>query len=102
MVEKIKAITPPASISFVAAQPANDDMMVRFTDYPIKIAKYKTSLERLTRLSNALETYSQTKYNERAAYCTTVTCSPEPEKQIYYPPTTYESMAGRTNHLVRR
>lgn len=70
---------------FASAQPADDDIMTRFTDYPAKITKYKTSLERLTRIGEALETYARTKYNEMAAYCTTVVCSPTAEQVIYYP-----------------
>lgn len=71
--------------SFVDTQPALDDMMIRFTDYPDKIAKYKTSLERLERIAQALEGYSTTKYNEMVVFCMTSTCSPTAEKFIYYP-----------------
>ncbi|MFZ2586553.1 MAG: type II secretion system protein [Alphaproteobacteria bacterium] len=79
--------------SFVAAQPAVDDMMIRFTDYADKIAKYNTSLERLQRISEALEVYSTTKYNEAAIACMTVPCTPSAEKYIYYP----RSNDGATN-----
>lgn len=71
--------------SFVDAQPALDDLMARFTDYPEKIEKYKASLERLDRIAEALEGYSRTKYNERAVFCMTTTCTTPAEKFIYYP-----------------
>jgi type II secretory pathway pseudopilin PulG len=82
--------------AFIAAQPAVDDMMVRMTDYPEKIARYKTSLERMQKIAEALETYSKTQYNERVVECTTSpgadgcpnsdgTGGTAPEKNIYYP-----------------
>lgn len=72
--------------SFVSAQPALDDMMVRFTDYPDKVDKYNKSLERLNRISEALESYSTTKYNETVVACLSpAVCSPTPEQYIYYP-----------------
>ena len=77
--------------SFVAAQPADDDMMVRMTDYPEKIERYKTSLDRMQKIAEALESYSKTKYNERVVYCTTTSPTPaecatyQSEKLIYYP-----------------
>ncbi|MCP5405693.1 MAG: prepilin-type N-terminal cleavage/methylation domain-containing protein [Pseudomonadaceae bacterium] len=72
--------------AFVDAQPAMDDMMVRLTDYPEKIQKYKTSLERLQRISEALEGYATSRYNETVVACMSTTCSPLPEQLIYYPP----------------
>lgn len=70
--------------AFVAMQPAGDDQLIRFTDYPDKVEKYKISLERLERIAQALESYSKTKYNEAVVACGG-SCGTLPENFIYYP-----------------
>lgn len=70
--------------AFVAMQPADDDQLIRFTDYPDKVEKYNTSLERMERIAQALESYSKTKYNEAVVACGDP-CATPPEDYIFYP-----------------
>lgn len=80
--------------AFVAMQPANDDQLIRFTDYPDKVDKYKVSLERLERIAQALESYAKTRYNEAVVACGG-SCANPPEDFIFYPPS---SLGYNANH----
>lgn len=79
---------------FVDMQPAADDLLTRFTDYPDKVDRYNTTLERMQGIAQALETYAKTQYATRVSTCTAYTgytppaycsASPTTEQQVYYP-----------------
>lgn len=86
--------------AFVGMQPAMDDQLIRFTDYPDKVEKYKVSLERLERIAQALESYSKTKYNEAVVACNGV-CANPPEDFIFYPPSSQGYVQANYHSTVR-
>lgn len=47
---------------FQQLEPGGDDLMIKVSDYKIKIDKYETTLERLKAVAAALDTYSRVQY----------------------------------------
>jgi hypothetical protein len=74
----------------ISSTTATDDIMLRFTNYPDKIAAYNNTLERLGKVTEALESYNRTAYANRVVACngspspTDCLTSP-PDTQINYP-----------------
>jgi type II secretory pathway pseudopilin PulG len=94
-----------ANFAQVGVPAGSDDLLFRYTDYPDKIASYNTTLERMNKVSDALESYARAHYAERVAECAPRSDGDEtvpddtsghppgtdnchdfpPEKQIHYP-----------------
>lgn len=77
---------------FGSLRPAGDDQMVKFTDFSEKLARYNLTLERLDRISEALETFAKTNYANQVALCAgsqsgTALCTTAGavERVVYYP-----------------
>jgi prepilin-type N-terminal cleavage/methylation domain-containing protein len=74
----------------ISSTTTTDDIMLRFTNYPDKIAAYNNTLERLGKVTEALESYNRTAYANRVVACnsnpspTDCVTSP-PDTQINYP-----------------
>ena len=85
---------PVSSYSSLQVASGSDDMLIRFTDYPDKIKRYNTTLDRLDRVATALETYSKAKYAE-AVVAGTDTLA---EKRIYYPRAVISGMTGDSSN----
>ncbi len=60
--------------------PGGDDLMVRYTDFSEKVARYNRTLERVAAINTALDVYSKQKYAEAL-----VAGTPNAERLIYYP-----------------
>lgn len=86
-----KNMANPTS-AFAGLSGGGDDIMVRYTDYSEKLDAYNKTLDRLDRISQALETYARSGYAERSAACSIASppadCSgtyTTPEVMVYYP-----------------
>jgi prepilin-type N-terminal cleavage/methylation domain-containing protein len=81
---------PTTAFGAVGVPASSDDLMLRYTDYPDKIAAYNATLDRLNKLTDALEAYNRSAYANRVVACNgsspPADCSTSPpEKQIHYP-----------------
>lgn len=80
----------PNTILFSRLTALGDDKVMKFTDFNDKLNRYNLTLERLNKISVALETYAKSSYGERVLACsgvpTPASCTnPTPEQQVYYP-----------------
>ena len=83
--------------AFAQVRGANDDVMMRYTNYDDVRIRYQTTSERLRTIGDALETYSRSQYAAHVSECipvtlTTTKClggstanSGSPQAAIYYP-----------------
>ncbi|MDD9912127.1 MAG: prepilin-type N-terminal cleavage/methylation domain-containing protein [Alphaproteobacteria bacterium] len=78
---------------FQALIPANDDLVIKHSDRPTKMKNYEIMLERLKNISEALETFARTKYNEAA-----ILGEANVDKKIFYPPA--ERLTGPADSLT--
>lgn len=56
---------------FGSLTPANNDLIVTFTDYPLKIKQLQETLKRMNRIVTAMDALSKTSYSELIARCVT-------------------------------
>lgn len=83
---------------FSQLSPSKDDIMTRFTDYPEKLERYNITLQRLDRISTAIESYAKNGYANKVVTCGSLPRDPStgltgdatcdngaPERIIYYP-----------------
>ncbi len=85
-----QAIADNVVTSFSGLRPGGDDHLMRFTNYSEVLDRYNLTIQRLDTLTEALETYSRSRYAERVSWCVAnpanVNCTDGvPEKTIYYP-----------------
>ena len=74
--------------AFTDTTAAGDDILLRFTDYSSKLEKYQTSLNRLSKIADALESFGKASYAEElaaAAHVDATNNTATPENMIYYP-----------------
>jgi prepilin-type N-terminal cleavage/methylation domain-containing protein len=90
--------TPGPVASFSALRTGGDDLMTRFTDYPEKLERYNVTVQRLERISSAIESYAKNGYANKVVQCGGLARDPAtgltgdtscdngaPERMIYYP-----------------
>lgn len=65
---------------FSELAPGGDDILIRYTDFPDKVARYNRTLERISSINTALDVYSKQKYAEAL-----VAGVVGAERLIYYP-----------------
>ncbi len=56
-----------AIADFAALEPADDDILIKYNDYQDKVKKYETTLERMNKISEALDAYVKTRFLEAEA-----------------------------------
>jgi type II secretory pathway pseudopilin PulG len=66
---------------FQTLQPGGDDHFIKFSDLMLKVEKYHVTAARMSRISQALETYASVKQEEEY-----ISGNPNPELLIYAPP----------------
>lgn len=89
---KAQGATPDAKVTaFSTMRAGGDDTMTRFTNYSEMLDRYNATVQRLDRLTQALETYARSHYAERVSFCNTAGRTAAlcdngvPEQTIYYP-----------------
>lgn len=77
--------------AYSALRAGGDDQLMRYTNYAEVLDRYNATVERLDRLTQALETYARSGYAGRVSECSVSTPDPLlcangiPEQTIYYP-----------------
>lgn len=67
--------------NFRALEAAGDDFLIKYTNAEVVQAQYNLTLERLSRISDALSTYAASRFNEAI-----IAEEPDANKKTYFPP----------------
>lgn len=84
--------------TFSALTAGADDLLIRFTDYPEKLERYNLTIQRMDRITTALEAYAKNGYANKVTACGNLAKDPDtgltgdstcdngmPERIVYYP-----------------
>lgn len=103
-----KAQTDKAG-TFAQVRAADDDQMMRYTNYDDVRQRYEATRQRLEKLTEALETYARTEYAAHVDGCKSVTtltptCNSDgtPRAAIYYPKSIAVTATGDSARYVNK
>lgn len=97
--------------TFSALAAAGDDQLIRFTDYPEKLERYNLTIQRMDRITTALESYAKNGYANKVTACGNLAKDPTtgltgdatcdngmPERIVYYPRS--QAIAAATDNAM--